>query len=580
MLELIGVMLAILATWFISGVAVWGIGAALWRMLGGELRTPESALWGYWLGLALTIGLLQVWHLFAPVNGVSMWGLLLLGAAGLVINARAWLDLLRRSLRYPSYWIVFIVIALMAANNALLEPKRYDAGLYQIQSVLWTNSYPIVPGLGNLHGRLGFNNAFHLYIAQLNTGFLDGRGMHLANGLPLLMLAAGGLLGVWRIVERGWRMTAAYWALLLPLALRHLFTVTLYSPDNDLMALLIGAGVLGVLLQILDDPDDPQRSVWLMSLGAVIGVGVTFKLSFAVFGGVIILTLLALQIADRQPLARPLAVAVMLGLLIVGVWMWRGVMMTGYVAYPSTFGAFPVDWRMPPEIGTQESAWVRAWARMPGVLGDDAEISMPQLEGLSWVVPWLFDTFTTTPNIFDVTLPVGLALAGLAVKVWRRDRFGRRWLFLLPLGAALVGWFIIAPSPRFAGIAFWGLGAAVLGALAIETPTLQQRRINGGVVVVALLCVLVLPIQLRIVFPAEGTVFYPLPQAVLKETTSERGATYYEPTTSDQCWDAPLPCSYTYTYIRELCYRVDGDLSAGFAMGGVPHSRCDMNGGE
>ncbi|MGV2435393.1 MAG UNVERIFIED_CONTAM: hypothetical protein LVT10_11320 [Anaerolineae bacterium] len=56
----------------------------------------------------------------------------------------------------------------MSANNALLAPARYDAGLYQIQSVMWSNQFPIVRGLGNLHGRLAFNNSFHLYIAWLN----------------------------------------------------------------------------------------------------------------------------------------------------------------------------------------------------------------------------------------------------------------------------------------------------------------------------------------------------------------------------------------------------------------------------
>lgn len=577
MIELVRVMGAIALTWTISGAATWGMGAALWRWMGGALDSAERVLLAYWLGLAAVIGGLQVWHLFAPVNGASMVLWLLLGAVGLVAHRAALWRVMASVRRYPSAWLVFGVIAVMAANNALLEPKRYDAGLYQIQSVMWTNTYPIVPGLGNLHGRLGFNNAFHLYIAQLNTGILAGRGMHLANGLPLLMWAAGAVLGLWRtLTARRLSVSAVYWALMMPLALRHLFTVTLYSPDNDLMALLVGVVMLGVLLDVLTAPDVPDRDALLMAAGLLAGVGVTFKLSFAILGGAMSVTLLALHIIDRRPLARPLIGAVAGGLALVGAWMARGVMMTGYVAYPSTFGAFPVDWRMPPVIGQQEAAWVRAWARMPGVLGDTQAVSMPQIDGLSWVIPWLFDTFTTTPNLFDVTLPLGLTAGALAVKLWRRDGFSRGWLALLPLVAALVAWWWIAPSPRFAGATFWGFAGATLALLALETPSFVARRVSGGAIAVALLCALVLPVQLRVVFPAKDTTFYTLPEAVIREHTSERGAVYWEPTTTDQCWDAPLPCAYPYSYTAQLCEREAGNIAAGYAMGGVQGSRCDV----
>ena len=35
-----------------------------------------------------------------------------------------------------------------------------DTGLYHAQSIKWIRNYPVVPGLGNLHGRFAFNSMF------------------------------------------------------------------------------------------------------------------------------------------------------------------------------------------------------------------------------------------------------------------------------------------------------------------------------------------------------------------------------------------------------------------------------------
>lgn len=576
MQELMVVMLQIGVMWLGWMLLCVGIGAGVWRILRGVAPArAETWLLAYWLGLAGVIGALQVWHLFAAVGVGSLVLLLMLSAAGW---AGAWRNLW--ALRKAGSGAVFYALAglfifMFAANNAILEPKRYDAGLYQIQSVMWTNAYPIVNGLGNLHGRLGFNNSFHLYIAQMNVGIIDGRGMHLANGVPLLMLAAGGLLAVFRYVQRA-RTDAytLYWMLALPLALRHLFQISLYSPDNDLLVLLVGYVTVGLLVQMAADPQHTDRAAHFGALGLLLGVGVTFKLSFATQGALFAVAALLLHLRDRQALRKPLIQALVGALLLVGVWMARGVLLTGYPLYPATVLPFAVDWRMLPEVGAQEAAWVRAWARQPYVEGTADVISMPMLEGYGWLRAWLLDTLLTTPNLFDVTLPLGLAAAALTVKLARRDAFGRAWLPALPLIVSLLVWFWIAPSPRFAGVAFWGLAAVTLGALATETPALGAQRINGGFVAVALLCFITLPIPLYVVFPAEPDVFYALPTATTQEVTSDYGAVYFAPVGGDQCWDAPLPCGVAYGFMNRLCEREVGNLRAGYAMAGVPNSAC------
>ncbi|MEO0561266.1 MAG: hypothetical protein AAF125_04085, partial [Chloroflexota bacterium] len=182
MIDLITVMALITVTWALTGAAMVGVGAAVMRAVGDTPTNATHWLLAFWAGLALWTGALQVWHFIAPVNAAATWALYGLGVAGLLWAARAFPKTLWRAVReHHALTALFLLILGFAANNAILQPVRYDTGLYQIQSFMWTNTYPIVPGLGNLHGRLAFNNSFHIVIAALNHALpLGGRGMHLA----------------------------------------------------------------------------------------------------------------------------------------------------------------------------------------------------------------------------------------------------------------------------------------------------------------------------------------------------------------------------------------------------------------
>ena len=144
---------------------------------------PQSFL--IWAGWACTLLLFQFIHFFLPINAYSVGPSLLLGAAfSLIVLIR------NRTSRcglpsftiYPSKYIVTTVVigllltAIWLASRAMLTPGNYDSGLYHLNAIRWTNEYPLVPGLGNLHGRLAFNSSFFTYVAALNLDPLFGTG--------------------------------------------------------------------------------------------------------------------------------------------------------------------------------------------------------------------------------------------------------------------------------------------------------------------------------------------------------------------------------------------------------------------
>ena len=175
---------------------------SLW-LLGGAFSSPsrrweENVLRAPSIGLAILLGALQVTHLFAPVNEQTAAALLVAGAGGAVV-----LLLLRARARPPSSstdsetkissssvpWDPLLFLAFFPVFNACTkEMILYDLGLYYLKTIRWIASYPIVPGLANLQGHLGFNQPGFLTTAMLDAMLPNRWGIFLIGGiLPSLV---------------------------------------------------------------------------------------------------------------------------------------------------------------------------------------------------------------------------------------------------------------------------------------------------------------------------------------------------------------------------------------------------------
>src|SRR5207302_8300946 len=77
---------------------------------------------------------------------------------------------------------------LWLANRSLGKALDYDLGLYHLSTVQYTLHYGTVPGLADLHTRLGAGDAHLLLVAFLSRGPWGGAAAHLANGLLVSLL--------------------------------------------------------------------------------------------------------------------------------------------------------------------------------------------------------------------------------------------------------------------------------------------------------------------------------------------------------------------------------------------------------
>jgi hypothetical protein len=364
--------------------------------------------------------------------------------------------------------------------RATLPPACYDSGLYHFNTIRWITSYPIVPGLGNLHGRLAFNQSYFLFPALLNVAPFFQHGHNIANPL-LLSVAVGQFL--WAAVELWSRrqptpalifQTAALPANLYYAARSHFIS----SPTPDLVIYILAVVLTSELVLLLFPAFAggrlEGRVVFLLTLAVA---AVTFKLSIAAFSFVLCAIVLrfylraeAIPAKSKRAAIGFVSVAV---LVLIGPWMARGVVTSGYPLYPSNFAPLAVDWRIPSAKTRRMRREIIAWGRAPGVNSDSAMNLV--LADSKWLRPWLKSLVREKDIIQPVRMTLLLPVAvGL---LWRTRKFQAAWLLPMAPGACwVIYWFLSAPDPRFVGPAFWILSLWTLTLLALAVGSLRRGR--------------------------------------------------------------------------------------------------------
>jgi hypothetical protein len=609
LLALAGGALLITAAWIALAAVLAGVGLLFrrrWRRSEPLERDEGFAL--VWTGYALVVLLLQSWHFFAPVNGWSLGIVVALGAIGWMANVRAVAPALRGGLRLSENRVplaLFVVFLLWAANRCAGPLSLYDSGMYHAPTVEWFKSYPIVPGLGNLHGRLAFNPSSLLFAAMLDRGPFTSGASHLANGFVLVLLAA-------EVLRRGVRLARGYrertrtdlMAVVLLPAIVMMFVrqdARSLSTDVAVTALIMAAGLR--LFDVLQYPSlvRQRRAYDVRALALLFAVAVCVKLSAAVFaaGALILAVYAALRGPHSAAVgARALAGAAVFPVLLIGTWLTRGIVLSGYPMYPVRLFAAPVDWRVTAEQAGAEAGWVVMSARYLNTNNIGV--------GFDWISLWLGDILTRGDLFVHITVPliVSVSAAGYALIQRRRianDRAkasvpdetsaGRvALLFGAMLGVNALVWFLTAPHTRFGQSTFWlaaGLAVQMLFAPAVNAGGARSAIVRGrlwrsAVALTGLLWVgHVGGIAMRgeehfswrwlaqqfVTVPIPGVWLQPMPRPELVRYVTSSGLELQVPAKDNSCWNGPLLC--TPHPAPNVAFRHGTDPGSGFVTRGA-----------
>ncbi len=546
-------------------------------MLGIANQRPESPVIPIWLGWACTLFIFQLLHFFLPVTAYMVIPIFTFGVVFAIAQLKKLRDFPQKAT--AMFFIITVVILMLGiaawvASRAMLPPTIYDSGLYHFNAIRWINTYPVVPGIGNLHGRLAFNQSFFLYVAALNFYPFFGHGRSLANSFLLLLVFTTLLPSLVSIIRQPLLLTQrhpfAYVPDLLAIPFVAYLAISsdgLASPSPDLSSTLLQLIIFIVLAHTIAERVNGQKNQNYVDMVLVIlaATAVTIKLSNLMFSAVIIG--FVLTYAWKTSISHIHTVRILLTVaILILVWGGRGLMLSGMPLYPSIIGHIPVDWAIPKESAIDQANWIYGWARQPGI-----SHWSNVLGNWNWLKPWLMGIFKeTTDVVFPLESAIVFCIITTVISYFKQERSRYlEWSILLPLAIALIYWFFTAPDPRFAHALFFllSMGSSLLFLSSIQS--IIHGRMFIAVVVIVLLVSNVHFIDYIFKHSSHITsisisAWHPVKQVPLQTKVTSFGLVVYTPIESDQCWDSPLLA--TPYFNDRLRLRNPNDISSGFTV--------------
>jgi hypothetical protein len=557
-------MAAISASWIALALFFQGLGTAFLALIPSRYRSGSYLEHSFVFGFSCLVIFLQLWNLFFPISFIAYIPLIPISAWG---NARYYISLRETSrkrllflFRDALFWIA---ISIPLSNWSLAHGMPGDTGLYHIPFMNWVRTYPLPVGLGNLHGRLAFNNSYYLYGASLwRIPGLDAS--HLCHGpffLILLRIICKSLYKTIFFADKV-RLSDLFILGISPYLI-HLTRGYLNSYASDLMVFVLSVSIIVIFIEYLYGSQiNPYALILLlfMSLSAIM-----VKISSLGLVGPISLLALIWYIKRGNAEAvrgRNLVGIGALSFLGLWGWVWRSVLASGYLIYPISWLPVPVSWRVPSEKVAEEARWIVSWARAPGEHWADV------LGNSRWLLPWIEHHVA---RWFDVSFPVALAVLMLVVALLRRvltspsktvkGNFAFAAVFVSIL-ANIAYWFLTAPGSRFSIGLFW-----FLFAFSFSSALYCDQRWSRGIIARIALCItlgLYMPVIHRMSFfygPEQRRI---TPTVELNEFITDSGLLLFVPAKGYSCWESPLPCTpYPDSALR---LRRSGDLSSGFEI--------------
>lgn len=519
--------LSVLATWAVLALGFAAIGILFLNRLGGPIGPSwQYVFCGIWAGFSLLTGGLMLWNFFLPVNGTAL-AVFASAAALALICERRWFAGVLRVPCGRGFVVIAGLFTVWTANHAL-GSGGYDDYAYEFQAIRWFHEYPLVPGLANLHGRIGFNNSHHLFAAMLSVGPLRGAVNHVFNGFFVALVCVF-ILNEIRNLGRGTQGSGER-SLFAAILFCPCASLVLFGPFGSMMPTLkadVFVCVASVSLAILflrwaAAPAETAASRVLAATTLLVGCVIpSVKLSGAVF----CLSIMAVVIVRsfRWNGTKPRHYRVIAASLAAGAVMLvsvpvRGVILSGYPFFPSTALGFNVDWRVPVALADLEHTIVTSFARLPmtpetwperarwerqtgvdraSLAGVKTVFDPQSLLGMPWVRNWavslpISDGMTILLPFILLAASIPLLFVGRKREPASSEGGPPAWAYATIAAAsvaALIFWFIEAPAARFAMADAWILFASILG-WALRGPAAQWNRIASLAVLTFILAAL------------------------------------------------------------------------------------------
>ena len=182
---------------FLSYVYGWGTFIALKKITG---VLPNQFPLVVFVGLASITTLGSLFSIFFRINWEFQLLLLTVGILLFIILQpyKHFIGTFKKPLTKVNWIFIsfFVILSMILIHATSLIPANPDTSIYHAQTIHWIEDYPAVPGLANLHARLGYNSSWLLLNAIFSFSYLGLGSFHFMTGFLFFIAACYFLSGI------------------------------------------------------------------------------------------------------------------------------------------------------------------------------------------------------------------------------------------------------------------------------------------------------------------------------------------------------------------------------------------------
>ncbi len=399
-------MVFVIINWMIILLTTWTVGFAASRLArrisGVEVTDHISLIFG---GLALAGAYAQYFSIVHRVSvlALSIWALV--GVLSVIVWHKPMWELLTRTAagirrQEVIIWgVLILAVAFFTSRGSYIS----DTNLYHAQCVRWIEEYGVLKGLGNIQSRASYNSGFFCLTALYSMKYVFGQSMHAVQGFMALLLA-GKSLRLGELFGRNHRsVQVADFARIGAVYYLSLTYREIMSPSSDFAVMIM---LFFLVIRFLELVEAGVAEAAPYGLLCVLGAYTcTLKLTV---GLILLIVILPVSIWIRERKVRQILIYLASGTLLVVPYLFRNVLISGWLLYPSTaLDLFDVDWKVPKVLADADSFQIRYWGKGIHVYGPE--------EWKLWT--WMPNWFMTVLTSMEKLLVIAAVLALIALMV-------------------------------------------------------------------------------------------------------------------------------------------------------------------
>ena len=402
------------------------------KICGKQICNEYNFLDKFWIGVMLLTIFSIIVNYFYPLD-INVLSIYVAGAFILNISFKIPHKVIGNSFVFlrtnKCLSVCFLIATLIVVFYSLYPNYIYDTGLYHIQTMKWHQQYPVVPGLGNLHGRLAFNSTTLIIYGLFNYQLGIFSTFTSISGLCIIVFIAWAFS---KIAKLGF-VSSCFLASIIILFITS-FAGLIASYNTDLLPALL---IITLITSFIFSENRWSKPIVFLCIPLLCA---TFKLSTA---PICLLSIVYFIHCLKNKQINILLYCILFGACLIIPWLGRFVVETGYLIYPfPSIDIFSFDWKMPISDVIREKASVVAFTRMPGF--NELEVAALPLE--DWIKAWYFkiSPFNSMFIVLTILSPI------LFFINYRKSRFNNA--ILICWLVAILGFifsFNTAPATRF-----------------------------------------------------------------------------------------------------------------------------------